>query len=255
MNQKTGKEEAECKPDYQDKPKELKRGNGRKGKSQVSMALLLGGIFAFLAAWAGLLGNLGHTYWIFAACVMLVASVCGAMGLRLELRNHHWLKWQYNGATCLVVVVAFVIGVPVILREACLNEPKQPAEIKRWLPPELPQGCSNVVLWFGGEGHIFPIWRLQQFPPAPASAKVPIKTLPPEFGTNLNKLPNYSPRVRNVFVRSDIEYRIGGKTVSYPISPHVISNRLFVDVEIPFLNEKRTILMSDDVDSELTQLP
>jgi hypothetical protein len=92
-------------------------------------------------------------------------------------------------------------------------------------------------------------------PPAPAFAKVPIKTLPPEFSTNLNKLPNYSPRLRNVFVRSDIEYNIAGKTVSYPISTHIVSNRLFVDVEIPFLNEKRTIVMSDDMDSELTQLP
>jgi hypothetical protein len=231
-----------------------KRVDGKKGKPQVSMGLLFGGIFAFLAAWAGLLGNLGHTSWMLAACVMLAASVCAALGLRLELRNHHWLKWKYNGVACLVVVIGFVLGVRVFI-EAFRNEPKKPAEITKWLPPELPQSCSNVVLWFGGEGHIYPVSLLQQFPPAPASAKVPIKTLPPGFSTNLNKLPNYSPRIRNIFLRSDIEYRIGGKTVSYPISPHVISNRLFVDVEIPFLNERRTILMSDDVDSELTQLP
>jgi hypothetical protein len=161
--------------DHQDKPEDLKRGNGRKGKSQVSRRLLYAEIFVFLAAWASLLGNLGHTYWIFAACVMLAASVCGALSLRLELRNHHRLKWQYNGAACLLVAIAFVIGVPVITREACRNEPKEPAQITKWLPLELRQGCSNVVVWFGGEGHIFPIWRLQQSPPCASVRKGPHK--------------------------------------------------------------------------------
>ncbi len=70
-----------------------------------------------LAAWAGLYGNLGQTFWIVAALVMLIASVCFAMGLRLELRNHHWYKWQYNGVFCIMLVVAFSLGGPVIVRE------------------------------------------------------------------------------------------------------------------------------------------
>lgn len=53
----------------------------------------------------------------------------------------------------------------------------------------------------------------------------------------------------------NLAYELDGKIVDYPVMPYIVSNRLFVEVEIPFLNEKRKILMSDDMESELTQLP
>src|ERR1035437_8600328 len=112
----------EQEPDPQGNPKEPEKLNGGKGISRVSLALLFGGFSAFLAAWAGLLGNLGHTYWIFAATVMLVAGACLALGLRIELRNHHWRKWQYNGAACALAVLAFSLGIPVIVKEFCRRE-------------------------------------------------------------------------------------------------------------------------------------
>jgi hypothetical protein len=41
---------------------------------------------------------------------------------------------------------------------------------------------------------------------------------------------------------------IGGIPIEYPVNPYVVSNRLYVNAEIPFVNEKRIIVMSDDMD-------
>ena len=35
----------------------------------------------------------------------------------------------------------------------------------------------------------------------------------------------------------------------------MVSNRFFIYVEIPFVNEKRKIVMDDDMDSQLIRLP
>jgi hypothetical protein len=110
MNEDSGEQKSEASPAQKDKPKEPEKLNGSKRRSRVSKVLFYGGLFAWLAAWAGLLGNLGHTSWIFAACIMLAASVCGALGLRLELRNHHWEKWQYDGAAWTIVLTSFFLG-------------------------------------------------------------------------------------------------------------------------------------------------
>ena len=110
-------------PAKQNDPREPEKPNGRSGRSRVSLVLVYGGIFAFLASWAGLLGNLGRTFWIFAAIVMLIASMCLALGLKLELRNHHWLKWQYNSVACSIVVLGLSLGLPVIVREILRSEP------------------------------------------------------------------------------------------------------------------------------------
>lgn len=124
MNDKAGKQEPETNPDHQNDPEEPEKLNGRKRISRVSVGLALGIVFAFLAAWAGLFGNLGHTYWIFAASLMSVATVVLALGLRLELRNHHWLKWQYTGLSSLVAMIGLTMGVQVIVREILHSEPK-----------------------------------------------------------------------------------------------------------------------------------
>jgi hypothetical protein len=44
---------------------------------------------------------------------------------------------------------------------------------------------------------------------------------------------------------------IGEKTIPYPIQPVIISNRLYVEVQVPFSNEKHRLLMSDNFDPNL----
>ena len=115
MDEKPSKQKPERKADNQDNSEDPEELTGRKGISRVSMKLLYGGGFAFFAAWAGLYANLGHTFWIVAASVMVIASVCAALGLRLELRNHHWLKWQYNGIAYSIVIIASFLLIPITL--------------------------------------------------------------------------------------------------------------------------------------------
>jgi hypothetical protein len=66
---------------------------------------------------------------------------------------------------------------------------------------------------------------------------------------------NYSPRQRYMWLRWSFgQTTIGNKTVDYPSWPFIRSNRLFVDVKIPFQNERRIIQMDDDFDHQL-QIP
>jgi hypothetical protein len=95
----------------QNTSQQVRRGKG----SRVSVALILVGAFTYLATWAGLIGNLGNGYWIYAACIMWVASVLFALGLRIELRNHHWPKRRYNTAACVVIAAAILVGIPPII--------------------------------------------------------------------------------------------------------------------------------------------
>jgi hypothetical protein len=85
-----------------------------KEKPRVGRALILGGVFGFFASWAGIIGNIGRLFLISAAGIMFAASVCLALGIRLELRNHHWKKWKYNSVASGVVILAFVLGLFVI---------------------------------------------------------------------------------------------------------------------------------------------
>src|ERR1051325_6014416 len=105
-------------PDQETGPrsKDLEKLNEKKRKPRIGKILIYASIVVLFTAWGGLYGNLGQTFWVFAACLMLIGSVCLALGLRLELRNHGWLKWQYNGIACAIVVVALMLGVPIIIR-------------------------------------------------------------------------------------------------------------------------------------------
>jgi len=61
---------------------------------------------------------------------------------------------------------------------------------------------------------------------------------------------------RNLWFRKeDVKTTIGDKTFSFPIQPVEISNRIYVEVEVPFLNEKRKLVMSDAFDSALLPKP
>src|ERR1043166_4748398 len=118
-----------------------------------------------------------------------------------------------------------------------------------WLPPELPPGCSNVIIFFGTSGNIYP--RLMAGFPGEQGTKFAIRDLPDFFLSDLEKVPNYSPREQNIWVRLSAMFSNGGKTLPYPVQPVVISNRLYVELEIPFSNAKHKLVMSDSFDSEL----
>jgi hypothetical protein len=132
-------------------------------------------------------------------------------------------------------------------------EPAVKTNLSEWLPPELPPGCSNVTLFFGASGIIEP---RQIAEISGAGTRFAIKDVPDYFLQNSDKLPGYSPRQQYMWLKSaGAQLNIGGKTISYPIQPVIISNRLYVEVEIPFTNEKRKLVMSDAFDTELSPLP
>ncbi len=117
-----------------------------------------------------------------------------------------------------------------------------------WLPPELPPGCSNVLVFFGANGMNYSRIMAEI---SPEGTKFAIKDLPDFYLQNLDKSPGYSPRQKYMWIKDSMAFSIGGRTVPYPVQPIIISNRLYVEVEIPFLNEKRKIVMSDDFDPDL----
>ena len=117
-----------------------------------------------------------------------------------------------------------------------------------WLPPELPPGCSNVIVFFGANGMNYSRLAAEI---SPEGTKFEVKDLPDFYLQNLDKMPGYSPRMKYLWIKESPAYSIGGKIVPYPVQPIIISNRLYVEVEIPFLNEKRKIVMSDDFDPDL----
>jgi hypothetical protein len=128
-------------------------------------------------------------------------------------------------------------------------------EKSAWQPPELPPNCSNVLISLGGLTMNLPI-ILALVPSEPSSAQFLMRDLPPELTRDVDKLTNYSPRIRRLWLRrQSMEYTIGGKKIEFPIAPLVRSNRLYIQVDVPFQNTKRTILMSDDFDPELSPVP
>jgi hypothetical protein len=117
MDDESSKQKSQRKPNTQDHPQKSEEISRGKGKSWVSLGVLWWGLFAFCALWAGYFGSLGHDYLIYLVFAMLAASVFGALGLRLELRNHHWVKKHYDRVAYGIVIVALLLGIPVIIRD------------------------------------------------------------------------------------------------------------------------------------------
>lgn len=129
--------------------------------------------------------------------------------------------------------------------------PIQPEVRTNWLPPELPPGCSNVTVCFGSQSFNYPR-QIAEISGGTNGKEFAIKDLPDYFLKDLDTSPSYSPRQRNVWLRqSSMNMTIGGKTFPYPIQPVIISNRLYVEVEVPFSDEKRNLVMSDAFDQDL----
>jgi hypothetical protein len=118
-----------------------------------------------------------------------------------------------------------------------------------WVPPELPPGCSNVVIYLGANAINYS--RLTAEISPDSGTMFAIKDLPDFYLQNLDKSPGYSPRQKYMWLKDWMTYSVGGKTVPYPVQPVIISNRLYIEVEIPFSNAKRKLIMSDDFDPQL----
>lgn len=117
-----------------------------------------------------------------------------------------------------------------------------------WLPPELPKGCSNILVFFGANGMNYPRIMAEI---SSEGKKFAIKDLPDFYLQGMDQMPGYSRRQKDIWIKSDMATSIGGKTIPYPIRPMIVSNRLYVEVQVPFSNEKQKLVMNDDFDTHL----
>ena len=122
-----------------------------------------------------------------------------------------------------------------------------------WLPPELPSDCSNVVLFLGSSGIITSRLMAEI---SPEGTKFAVKDLPDFLMQNMDKTPAYSPHLENMWIKwASAQQKYGDKIVDLPILPLVVSNRFYVEVQIPFSNEKYKLVMSREFDPALSKLP
>ena len=81
-----------------------------QGISRVSLKLFLCGFAAIIIAYAGIYPNFGHRARMVSPWMMLVGIVLLAFAAKLELRNHHWKKWKYNGVFLLSVACGLILS-------------------------------------------------------------------------------------------------------------------------------------------------
>ena len=143
-----------------------------------------------------------------------------------------------------------------ILNQTVVSPPPTEKTVSKWQPPELPPGCSNVFVSFGGQQLKIPMF-VAKVSSEKIGTKVLFNDIPPEFSFFTNgyeKLPGYNASTSGMFFRvGSVQTKIEGRSVDYPILPYVRDNRLFVYVSMPFQNEKRIVSMSDDLDSVIPQ--
>jgi hypothetical protein len=125
-----------------------------------------------------------------------------------------------------------------------------------WMPPELPAGCTNVIVYFGGGQAISYPLSIARISPENNGTPFLINELPDFLLKDLDKTPNYSPRINKVWFRwGGAQQQYGPTLVNLPFVPYIVSNRLYLYVEIPFQRGKHRLVMSDDFDSMLSSLP
>ena len=131
-----------------------------------------------------------------------------------------------------------------------------PAPISaNWLPPELPPGCSNVVLFLGTAGKIYSR-SVAEISAESSGTQITINTAPEFMLSNIEKMPNYSPHLEKFFLRwTSAQEDYGGRAIDLPVLPFVLSNQFYVRIQVPFLGEKRKLVMSREFDPALSKLP
>lgn len=121
-------------------------------------------------------------------------------------------------------------------------------DVANWEPPELDLGCTNIILIFGNQVINIPRWEAE-VSPDDSVAKLAISELPDSMIKNLEKSPNYSPRLETIFARGgSMRTSFGDKEVTYPFCPSIESNRLYLYVQIPFENGLKKLIMNDTFD-------
>jgi hypothetical protein len=171
-----------------------------------------------------------------------VLSFLDAAARRIAVTNGLWQGKQATNFVYAPMPLTFA-GSENILNDIT------PLPSTTWVPPELPPGCSNVVISLGSISSVLPRWSLEQ--QGTNGIVWNMRDVPDSFAHNFENLPGYSPRQKKYPVLPVSTLSIGDKTIAMPVQPVVISNRLYVEVQVPFLNEKHRLIMSDAFDPEL----
>lgn len=232
-------------------------------KSQIICAFVFGCTFvcALLVLALFIPNPTPYQYQTFRIVMALAAAGAAAMipgFLKLEFDATANVLIRAGGALAVFVIVYFFNPAKLPERiDTNLNiSPMSRETNTKWQPPELPPGCSNVFVSFGGQQLKIPMF-VAKVSSEKIGTKVLFNDIPPEFSFFTNgyeKLPGYNASTSGMFFRvGSVQTTIEGRSVDYPILPYVRDNRLFVYVSMPFQNEKRIVSMSDDLDSVIPQ--
>jgi hypothetical protein len=179
--------------------------------------------------------------------VKFVISFMDVCGNEISVTNAFWRGKTLTNTESFEIPRTFAGSVNLVYT----NFQLQSDVANGWRPPELPPGCSNIVIFFGASPLFYPRFMAEVSPDS-AGTMFAIKDLPDFYLQNLDKIPGYSPRQKNIWIKGwGTTDSVGGKTFPYPIQPVVISNRLYVEVQVPFSNEKHKLVMSDSFDESL----
>ncbi len=136
--------------------------------------------------------------------------------------------------------------VVIVQQPATETHPTKPVE---WQPPELPEDCTNISIYFDGCRWDFPVWLIKDSSTTNLMAflttKLPAQTEP--IGDKARDL-SFSNQI------SHLEYlksKGDSNAAEFPIIPSVRDRRLFVFVKIPFQVEKRAVLLGTQMDSAI----
>jgi hypothetical protein len=183
------------------------------------------------------------SFWL----VWVISSISIAK-MVLEKWNNPRAVWA-SAAVIMIVAAILIFARNRNETPAPSPQPTQTTnEPQLWQPSELPSNCDSVSVFFGAMGFAYP---RQMAEISPDGTKFPIKDLPDVFTKDLDKNPHYSSRQRDMWLKYSQSISFNGQMVLYPVQPVITNNRLYVEVEIPFLNEKRKIVMNDAFDSEV----
>jgi hypothetical protein len=119
-----------------------------------------------------------------------------------------------------------------------------------WMPPELPPDCTNVIVFLGSMPVPYPRW-FASGREATNGIVFNISDLPDSVLSSFENDPSYSPLQETILVHPIDFISINGVSVPFPVQPIIVSNRLYIEVEVPFSNEKYKLLMNNNFDANL----
>jgi hypothetical protein len=200
-----------------------------------------------------ILGFQHGAIWILAAVIWMALSIFTYHAVKA------WKTWRI--VLCAAYAVLYVSAPIVLYFSRSENSAQSTADTSlqqqtnsaAWLPPEIPNDCSNVIVWFGGDGKIYPVPLLSKTPYGPTPEWFPISQATPEEKAIMPTIPGFTPQAKKFMGQLITSNFVNGLPENdYTIVPQIVGKRLFVYVKIPFLAGKQKIVMSDEMDSVLT---